>query len=221
VPVGSRLTLDPEAEGTCVVRILPRDQEFFAMFAQLALRLTSSARLLNQLFQETDRLDEHAAAIKAVEHEADDLTREIIGRIDRTFVTPIDREDIHLLASRLDNVIDLLDGTARRAQVFGIRRTHDAARNLTEVLIRAGTAIESAVVSVRKPRIVSDRMREVKRLEEEADVLYQEALATLFAGTPDPLEVIKWKDLLDLLENAMDECEDVANVLESISLKHS
>jgi len=191
------------------------------MFAQLALRLTLSAKLLNQLFRETDRLDEHAAAIKAVEHEADALTREIIGRIDRTFVTPIDREDIHLLASRLDNVIDLLDGTARRAQVFGIRHVHDSARSLTEVLIRAGTAIEIAVVSVRKPRIVSERMREVKRLEEEADVLYQEALSTLFAGSPEPLEVIKWKDLLDLLENAMDECEDVANVLESISLKHS
>ena len=203
------------------MRILPRDHEFFAMFAQLALRLTASARLLHQLFQETHRLDEHAAAIKAVEHEADDLTREIIGRIDRTFVTPIDREDIHLLASRLDNVIDLLDGTARRAQVFRIRHTHTSAHRLTEVLIRAGAAIENAVVSVRKPRIVSEQMREVKRLEEEADAIYQDALAALFAGTPDPLEVIKWKDLLDLLENAMDECEDVANVLESISLKHS
>ncbi len=190
------------------------------MFAQLAMRLTASAKLLNQLFLETDRLDEHVAAIKAVEHEADDLTREIIARIDRTFVTPIDREDIHLLASRLDNVIDLLDGTARRAQVFGITEAHSAARSVTEVLIRAGMAIESAVVSVRKPRIVSQRMHEIKLLEEEADVLYQEGLLKLFAGTPDPLEVIKWKDLLDLLENAMDECEDVANVLESISLKH-
>ncbi|MGH7503416.1 MAG: DUF47 domain-containing protein [Longimicrobiales bacterium] len=202
------------------MRILPRDQEFFTMFAQLAMRLTASAKLLNQLFLETDRLDEHVAAIKAVEHEADDLTREIIARIDRTFVTPIDREDIHLLASRLDNVIDLLDGTARRAQVFGITEAHSAARSVTEVLIRAGMAIESAVVSVRKPRIVSQRMHEIKLLEEEADVLYQEGLLKLFAGTPDPLEVIKWKDLLDLLENAMDECEDVANVLESISLKH-
>jgi uncharacterized protein Yka (UPF0111/DUF47 family) len=203
------------------VRILPRDQEFFAMFAQLAERLTAAARLLSQLFNETERLDEHAAAIKRVEHEADDLTREIIARIDRTFVTPIDREDIHLLASRLDNVIDLLDGTARRAQVFAIRDSHRSARSLTEVLIRAGGAIEIAVASIRRPRTVTEKMREVKKLEEEADVLYQEALAALFAGSPDPLEVIKWKDLLDLLEDAMDECEDVANVLESISLKHS
>ena len=191
------------------------------MFDQLAKRLTAAARLLNQLFLDTERLDEYAARIKAVEHEADNLTREIIARINKTFVTPIDREDIHLLASRLDNVIDLLDGTARRTQAFHITRTNEPARKLTDVLTRAGNAIEIAVVAVKKPRIVTERSREVKLLEEEGDAIYQEALESLFAGTPDPLEVIKWKELYDTLENALDECEDVANVLESISLKHS
>lgn len=191
------------------------------MFDQLAKRLTSAARLLSKLFHEPERRDEHAAAIKAVEHEADDLTRDIIARIDRSFVTPIDREDIHMLAARLDNVIDLVDGTARRAQVFGITQSNTSAKELSEVLIRASTAIETAVVSVRKHKIVTERAREIKRLEEEGDAIYHEALAALFEGSPEPIDVIKWKDLLDLLEDALDECEDVANVLESISLKHS
>jgi predicted phosphate transport protein (TIGR00153 family) len=191
------------------------------MFDQLANRLVAATRLLNELFQHPARIDEFAASIKTVEHEADDLTREIVARIDKTFVTPFDREDIHLLASRLDNVIDLIDGTARRTQVFHISRSNDAAHRLTEVLIKAGSVIEAAVGSLKKPNFVAERTKEVKRLEEQGDAIYQEALETLFAGTPDPLEVIKWKDLLDTLENALDECEDVANVLESISLKHS
>ncbi|MGH7554469.1 MAG: DUF47 domain-containing protein [Longimicrobiales bacterium] len=203
------------------MRLLPRNVEFFAMFDQLAQRLTAAARLLHELFENPDRIDEYTLSIKAIEHQADDLTRDIIAHIDQTFVTPIDREDIHLLASRLDNVIDLLDGTARRAQVFGITSSRGAARKQTEVLIRAADAIEAAVASVKKPRTVKAKTREIKRLEEEGDALYHNALEGLFAGSPDPLEVIKWKDLFDKLEDALDECEDVGNVLESISIKHS
>ncbi len=191
------------------------------MFDQLARQVTAAARLLNQLFQDIGRLDEIVSAIKAVEHEADQLTRGIIARIDQTFVTPFDREDIHLLASRLDNVIDLLDGTARRIRVYHVKESREPARRLADVLARAGNAIEIAVVAVKKPRVVGERTREIKRLEEEGDGIYHEALESLFAGSPDPLEVIKWKDLYDTLENAIDACEDVSNVLESISLKHS
>jgi hypothetical protein len=154
------------------VRILPRDQEFFAMFDKLAKRLTAAAKLLHQLFLEPARLDELVAGIKAIEHEADDLTREIIARIDKTFVTPIDREDIHLLASRLDNVIDLLDGTARRTQIFRITQSQEASRRQADVLVRAGNAIEAAVVSVRRPRIVAEQTRDIKKLEEEGDAVY-------------------------------------------------
>jgi predicted phosphate transport protein (TIGR00153 family) len=203
------------------MRLLPRDQEFFVMFDQLAQRLKSAAQLLNQLFLEPGRLDELTSQVKSVEHEADVLTHDIIERIDKTFVTPIDREDIHLLASRLDNVIDLLDGAARRAQVFRIKECRDAAPQLTDVLIRAADEIQAAVGNIKKSRLVAGHAAEIKRLEEEGDAIYHEALASLFAGTPDPLEVIKWKDLFDKLEDALDECEDVGNVLETISLKHS
>ncbi len=203
------------------MRLLPRDEHFFAMFAELSARLTSSAALLDQLFKDPARLAEHVARIKEVEHEADTVTYEIITRLNKTFVTPLDREDIHLLASRLDNVIDLLDGAARRAAMFRITETKPAAGKITEILVEAAACIGVAVADIRKPRIVVEQNRRVKRLEEKGDTVYQDAVAALFEGSPDPLEVMKWKEMLDKLEDALDACEDVSNMLESIALKHS
>ncbi|HEX7240757.1 MAG TPA: DUF47 family protein [Longimicrobiaceae bacterium] len=201
--------------------LIPRDEKFFDLFAALARRLCECADLIHRLFTEPERLAEHVAAIKELEHQADNLTHDVIDRIDRSFVTPIDREDIHLLASRLDDVIDLLDGTARRAQMFHITESREPAKRLSEVLQRAGAAIEAAVRDMKKPKVVAERAREMKRLEEEGDAIYHAAVGELFRGTPDPLEVIKWKDLYERLEDALDQCDDVANVLESISIKNS
>jgi uncharacterized protein Yka (UPF0111/DUF47 family) len=191
------------------------------MFEQLAKRLTTAATLLNELFANPHRLDELAGAIKTVEHEADTITHDIISRIDKSFVTPIDREDIHLLASRLDNVVDLVDGTARRAVMFHITEVHAAAKALCNVLVQATGCIAAAVPRMTSSRFVVQQAREIKSREEEGDALYHEAVGELFRGTPDPLEVIKWKELYDTLERALDQCEDVANVLESIALKHA
>jgi uncharacterized protein Yka (UPF0111/DUF47 family) len=191
------------------------------MFAELASRVTASARLLHSLFQEPERMGELVTAIKDLEHQADELTHAVIERIDTTFVTPIDREDIHLLASRLDDVIDIIDGTSRRAQMFGIRDKRQAAIDLAAILVSASEAVEGAVTSVKKPKLVVQVNTQVKRLEESGDQLYHEAMGRLFEGRPDPLDVIKWKELYDMLERAIDQCENVANTLESISLKNS
>ena len=204
-----------------MLQLIPRDKHFFAMFAELAKRLTAASRLLGQLFEEPHNLDHYVGAIKKQEHEADAITHDIIQRINQSLVTPIDREDIYLLASSLDNVIDLLDGTARRVAMFHIRETREPARRLTQVLIRAAGCIEAAVLQVKNPQTVSERARDIKRCEEEGDAIYHEAIGGLFAGSPDPLDVIKWKELYDTLEGAIDECEDVANVLETISIKHA
>jgi hypothetical protein len=199
---------------------MPRDQQFFELFIDLARRVTAAARLLDKMFAEPQNLQQHAASIKDLEHEADVITHTVIERIHKVFITPIDREDIHLLVQELDEVIDMIDGCARRAQMFQIREVRDGARRLSEVLVRATEAIEWAVTSMKQSKIVEARSREVKRLEEEGDALYNAAVGELFAGTPDPLEVIKWKELYDTMERAVDQCEDVANVLESISIKH-
>jgi uncharacterized protein Yka (UPF0111/DUF47 family) len=202
------------------LRLIPRDEEFFNMFAGLAARLTASARLLHELFNQPNLLNQKVTAIKSLEHEADQLTHAVITRIDRTFVTPIDREDIHLLASRLDDVIDLIDGTSRRAQMFRINERKEPAVKLCAILISMGEAIEVAVTNIKKPKLVVERGIQIKRMEEEGDAIYHEAVGHLFDGTPDALQVIKWKELYDKIEGALDQCEDVANTLESISLKN-
>ena len=202
------------------MRLIPRDEEFFNMFAELAARLTATAKLLHELFSEPGQLNQKVAAIKKLEHEADQITHDVISRINRTFVTPIDREDIHLLASRLDNVIDKIDGASRRAQMFRIDERREPAVALTAILIRMGEAIEGSVRNVKNPKIVVARSVEVKQLEEQGDALYHDAVGGLFEGTPDALVVIKWKELYDKIEGALDECEDVANTLDSIALKN-
>lgn len=202
------------------MRLIPRDEEFFRMFSELAVRLTRSAELLHEMFQNPAEVARLVTAIKGLEHEADELTHEVISRINKTFVTPIDREDIHLLASRLDDVIDLIDGTARRAAMFRINDVREPAVQMISVLVRAGKTIETAVTSIKKPAIVREKSVLIKQLEEEGDALYHQAVGGLFEGIPDPLDVIKWKELYDTIEDAIDQCEDVANTLESIALKN-
>jgi uncharacterized protein Yka (UPF0111/DUF47 family) len=204
-----------------LVRLIPHDEVFFDLFNEIAKRASTAAALLERLFAEPGRLDHYVGQIKAVEHEADNLTHDIINRIDKTFVTPIDREDIHQLASELDEVVDLVDGTARRAAMFRIAQVREPAKKLCAVLMQATAAIEVAVKNVRNSKVVAKESRVIKEREEEGDALYHEAVGLLFQGTPDPLDVIKWKELYDTLERALDQCEDVANVVESISFKHA
>ena len=203
------------------MRLIPKDDGFFQLFDQLADKVVASSELLHKMFANPAQLAHFAAEIKKVEHEADEITHSIMERVDRSFITPLDREDIHALANSLDNVVDLMDGTARRAVVFGVSVQPDEAVLLAALLEKAGVHIKAAVRGIKKPALVFERMREVKKIEEEGDALYGVALSKLFAGTPDPLHVIKWKELLDNLEHALDEAEDVTNVLESISLKNS
>ena len=204
-----------------MVRLIPRDERFFDLFSEIAARLTTSARLLNQLFAEPHKIDHYVAAIKAVEHEADIITHQVNAKLDTSFVTPLDREDIHALATRLDNVVDLIDGTARRAAMYNIREVREPAARLSAVLVSATDCIAEAVTGMKKGKVVAQKAREIKLLEEEGDGIYHEAVGALFRNGAEALEVLKWKDLYDTLEDALDECEDVANTLESISLKNA
>jgi predicted phosphate transport protein (TIGR00153 family) len=203
------------------VRLIPKDEGFFDLFDGLAERMTASATVLHNLFSEPTRLAEHVEKIKSLEHEADEITHEIMMRLDRSFVTPLDREDIHMLATNLDNVVDLMDGTARRAAMFHITDRREPAKALSAILVKATESIKEAVSKVRQPKEVARIAREIKKLEQQGDEVYSKAVGQLFEGTPDALTVIKWKELYDVLEHALDECEDVLNVLESVSIKNS
>ena len=202
-------------------RLIPRDQEFFALFNELATHLASASRLLNELFDQPAHLLEQVKSIKAVEHKADQLTNEINTRIDRSFVTPIDREDIHALSTRLDDVIDLLDGTARRAEIFHIGEVRQPARQLSQLLVEATEHIQRGVNGIKRPKDVKACAVEVKRIEEEGDAVYHAAIGELFQGRPDPLDVIRWKEIYDRLEQAIDSCMGVVHALQSISIKNA
>jgi len=203
-------------------RLIPRDQEFFALFNELATHLVTAARLVHELFEQPAQLQERVRAIKAVEHKADQLTSDINARIDRSFVTPIDPEDIHELSTRLDDVIDLLDGTARRAEMLHIgTQVREPARKLARLLVEATEHIQRGVNGIKRPKDVNASAIEVKRIEEEGDAIYHEAVGALFEGSPDPLNVIRWKEIYDHLEDTIDSCMAIVHSLQSISLKNA
>jgi predicted phosphate transport protein (TIGR00153 family) len=201
--------------------LLPRDEEFFDLFVQVAHRSKEAAEHLAGLFKEPDRAPYHAEHIKRLEHECDQITHEVVNRLDRTFITPIDREDIYRLASDLDDVIDVIDGVARRAQIFRVGMAPEGVNQLADVIQRALATLELGVEDLRKRDGVMEHCIEAKRLEEEADSLYHTSLGQLFDTEKNAVELIKWKEIYDNLERCVDQAEDVANVLESITLKHA
>ena len=204
------------------MRLLPRAEEFFALFVAVAQRNKEAAQHLHDLFETPpDRRRPIVDAIKRLEHEADQITHEVVNRLDRTFITPLDREDIHKLASDLDDVMDAMDGTARRSQIFRVGAAPPGVKQLTDVIIRMVAVLAEAVGRLKKGDDVMRYCIEAKRLEEEGDAIYQESLGRLFETERDALEVIKWKEIYDTLELTLDQSEDVANVLESITLKHA
>ncbi|HUR94648.1 MAG TPA: DUF47 family protein [Gemmatimonadales bacterium] len=206
------------------MRLLPRDEKFFDLFTAVATFTVEAARLQLELLRaETNRRGAIVDQIKRLEHQADQVTHDVVTRLDRVFITPLDREDIHELASRLDDVIDLIDGTARRLLIFHAGTSPDGAVLIGEVIVRATEQLQVAVAALEKNkgRTVLDACVQVKRLEEEGDSLYHEWLGRLFEGHPEALQVIKWKELYDNLEKTLDYIEDAGNVLESISIKHA
>lgn len=206
------------------LRLLPRDERFFELFCALATKSVDASRHLSELLSRRDpQRWLLVETIKGLEHEADEVTHAIVTRLDRSFITPFDREDIHMLASRLDDVIDRVDSCARRARIFRIDQVPEGAVLLCEVVHRASIQLLRAVEHLEKgpPATVLDACRQIKTLEEEGDGLYHEWLGRLFEEATDPILVIKWKELYDTLEKTLDSAEDAANVLESVTIKHS
>ena len=204
-----------------MLNFFPRDEKYFDQFNELARRIHESARILARFFNNESPVATVADQIKRLEHECDEISHQILRGIDRSFITPIDREDIHRLAVRLDDVIDLIDGTVRRLILFGITEPTPIARRLSQVIVAATEELVEAVAALRKQKGVIEHCIHIKKLENEGDVAYQEAVASLFRGKVDPIEVIKWKDVYDNMEECIDRCEAVAHVLESVVLKHS
>ncbi|MBU6366963.1 MAG: DUF47 family protein [Gemmatimonadetes bacterium] len=203
------------------MKLFSKDESFFDQFRQLAVHIGQAAGLLRQLFETPADAVRIAAEIKKVETAGDAVAHGINQRIDISFVTPLDREDIHLLAKRLDNVIDLINGAARRVVMFRVTQPRPGGTAMADVLVRASAEILASVGDVTKRQRMVEHGRTMKALEEEGDVLYAQSVGALFEKDEPAIEVLKWKEIFDALEHAIDECEDVSNVLESIALKNS
>ena len=201
-------------------RLIPREEKFFADFTTLADRIVSGATLLERMLSSDPPNWDIALQIKQVESECDSLTHNIIQRLNRTFVTPIDREDIHTLAKSLDDVMDAIDAAAAVTRRYRMASLRYGARELASLTWQSTMQVKVAVEALEKRKDVANVAMEVNRLENAADDIHDEALRRLFDEEKDAITIIKWKEVLDLLEEATDRCEDCANVLEGVVVKH-
>lgn len=202
-------------------RLIPREERFYDDFEALAREIARGARLIQEMVAPEHPIWDRADEIKELEHKCDFLTHGIIQRLNRTFVTPLDREDIHALARSLDDVMDAIDASATIIRLYQIRSVRNGARDLARIIVGCADEMLKAMQVFEKRKGVTERAVEINRLENEADRLHQEAVRELFEQERDPLTVIKWKEILDFLEAATDRCEDVANVLEGVVVKHA
>lgn len=200
-------------------RLIPREEKFFDLFEQQGANIMAAARVLEELLLDYGSAKAKAEQIKDLEHAGDTLTHELVKRLNTTFVTPIDREDIYALASRLDDVLDLIDAVADRLLIYKITKPTVGSVDMAKVIVKTAEATDRAVRCLRTlSPYYHKHCVEVNRLENEADRLLRDLLAALFEGV-DPVEIIKWKELYETMESVTDRCEDVVNVIEGIVLK--
>ena len=205
-------------------KLMPKSDEFFDDFDAQAEATVKGARLLLSLFEDFTDVERKVAAIKQVEHEGDNIAHRAFERLHRQFITPFDRGEIHRLLGRIDDVLDLTDATAERLFLYEVGPIPQAAKDLARILVPATEKLRDAVRQMREiknPAQLLASCREIKALESDADTLVRAALAALFKSGADPLSIMKWKEIYDLMETATDRCEDVANVIEGVVLEHA
>jgi predicted phosphate transport protein (TIGR00153 family) len=206
-----------------IKKFLPKETDFFVMFEKASLNLNKGASLLVEMLEDLGSSETKSKEIYEVEQEGDMLTHEIVRRLNKTFLTPIDREDIHSLVCRIDDVLDLIWTCADRAFLFKLKSSPSEAVELSKTLLTTTEVIQKAISSLKEKKYsyIQEFCIEINRLENSADKIFRGALAKLFDDEKDPIQVIKWKNIYEHLEDATDSCEDVANILESIVLKHA
>ena len=202
--------------------LIPKEEQYFVLFRQMTSYIYDAAsKLVEMLADKGGDYREYLRQIKAIEHLCDELTHNISKKLNSSFITPFDREDIYMLSGSLDDIVDLIDDAAHAMVIFNVRETTDHARQFADVIQRMSVQLHEAVSALESPSEVAPRLVEMHRLENEGDDLNHEAIAELFKGTPDPLYVIKWKDIYEKLEGTIDRCEHVANIIESVIIKHA
>ena len=220
-PSRARRLRDILGKNVRTLSFIPRERRFYDLFEQQAATIVRSAGLLEQALADVANLATCQREIKALEHQGDEITHEIVSTLNRTFVTPFDHEDIYALASGLDDILDYIEEVADTANLYGITTIPEPARELTRLLTLAIAQLEQAIGKLESGKGIDEHSAEVHRLEDVGDSTSRRAIAELFSDQHSVLEVIKLKDLYGLLEDALDRCETVANVLEGIATKNA
>jgi predicted phosphate transport protein (TIGR00153 family) len=205
------------------LNFMPREQKFFDLFEAAAKNISQGARALKEMLDTWQFIDSHVAEITEMEHTGDTITHQVISMLHRTFVTPFDREDIALLAHTMDDIIDFIHASADAMFIYKITSPTQRAKELADVIVQGAAEMEIAITGLRKRSDFKNMLEhcvEMNRLENVADRIYRAAIGELFENTSDMATVIKWREIYEHMESATDRCEDVANVLEGVALKH-
>jgi uncharacterized protein len=202
--------------------LLPREDEYFIFFSQMTGKIQEAADLLVEMLHASpENFESFSKRIKDAEHGCDELMHSVSTKLSKSFITPFDREDIFTLSVALDDVCDYIDAGARAIMMYDIKEISDSAKHLAKVMQSLAIEVHSAVLLLNKPEGINQHIVEIHRLENEADDVYFRAIRDLFHNSSDPMQIIRMKELYEILENATDRCESVANIIEGVMLKHS
>jgi uncharacterized protein len=201
---------------------LPKEEQYFSLFTRMTSYIYDAARaLVEMLADKSGDYVEHVKRIKTIEHACDDLTHSVSMQLNKSFITPFDREDIYMLSGALDDIVDLIDDAARAMMMYDVHESTVHARRLADVLLRMAVQLHEIVSLLARPDGITTRIVEIHRLENEGDDIFHAAIGELFRHVSDPLMVIKWKEIYEKLEAAVDRCEHVANIVESVIIKNT
>jgi predicted phosphate transport protein (TIGR00153 family) len=206
------------------MRLLPHDASFFAHFEHQGKKTVEGCRAFLEMIEQPGNMEARAERVKRIEHECDDITHAVVEALHKTFITPIDRNDIYTLITRMDDIMDFVEAAADRLALYELPTMTKEVGELARCLVESAEHVLGAVSSIRdlgKPNGILQHCIEINRLENVADNLLRSALARLFREEKDPIAVIKWKEIYETLESATDRCEDVANIIEGVVLENS
>jgi hypothetical protein len=201
------------------VQLIPRDGKFYELFNEQAQNIYQAAQLLVVLFGDFREVEKRVGEIKSAEHKGDQITRSVMTKLNQTFITPFDREDIHALSSALDDVMDLVDAAASRLLTYKVKSVTSGALELANVILRGSEILVKAVSELRKPHNILKYCEQLNQIEEESDRIKNECIGKLFEDSMEAIEIIKWKEIYEVLEAATDKCQDVSDVLAAVVLK--
>lgn len=203
---------------------IPKEQKFFELFEESAQNIVKASQALKEMLDTWQFIDSRVAEITEMEHQGDTITHQVISLLHRTFVTPFDREDVALLAHTMDDILDFVHSAADAMFIYKVDGATDRAKELADIIVKGATEVDLAVRGLRRRselKMIMERCVEINRLENMADRVYRAAMAELFENTSDVVKLIKWREIYEHMESATDRCEDVANVLEGVALKHA